>query len=156
MKVFGLLVCLLSPLTFAGTLKLKITLSPAGDFVANSAKARGFVDKNGQALSAEELSVEVGTLKTDIELRDKHLHERLGGAKTKIVFKDAKGQGGKGTGTLVVNGQSKAVAFIYKESSNQVLARFLVKPSDFGIKDVKYLGIGVEDKVVIDAQFPVR
>lgn len=151
-----LLLLLVCSVAHAGTVKFKVTLSPAGDFLAQSAKGRGFIEKTGSDFTASELSVEVGTLKTDIELRDKHLHERLGGVKSKIILKDAKGSGGKGSGTLVANGQSKPVSFVYKENGGQVVARFAIKPSDFGIKDVKYLGIGVEDKVVVDAQFPVR
>ncbi len=152
----ALLLLLVCSVAHAGTVKFQVTLSPAGDFVAQSAKGRGFIEKNGSDLTASELSVEVGTLKTDIELRDKHLHERLGGVKSKITLKNAKGSGGKGTGTLTANGQSKPVSFNYKESNGQVVARFAIQPSDFGIKDVKYLGIGVEDKVVVDVQFPVR
>jgi len=152
----ALLLLLVCSVAHAGTVKFQVTLSPAGDFVAQSAKGRGFIEKNGSELTAAELSVEVGTLKTDIDLRDKHLHERLGGVKSKIILKNAKGSGGKGTGTLVANGQSKAVDFAYKESNGQVVARFSIQPSDFGIKDVKYLGIGVEDKVLVDVQFPVR
>lgn len=152
----ALLLLLVCSVAHAGTVKFKVTLSPAGDFLAQSAKGRGFVEKNGNEYVAPELSVEVGTLKTDIELRDKHLHERLGGAKSKIFLKNAKGSGGKGTATLVANGQSKPVSFVFKESGGQVSARFALKPSDFGIKDVNYLGIGVEDKIVVDAQFPIR
>lgn len=152
----ALLLLLVCSIAHAGTVKFKVTLSPAGDFLAQSSKGRGFVEKSGAQLAAQELSVEVGTLKTDIELRDKHLHERLGGAKSKIILKNATGTNGRGTGTLTANGQTKPISFVFKESDGQVTARFVIKPSDFGIKDVKYLGIGVEDKVVVDAQFPLR
>ena len=150
------LVVLLSLNAHAGTVKVAVTLSPAGSFVAKSEKGRGFVEKAGSKLTAKELTVEVGTLKTDIDLRDEHFQQRLGGPKAKVVLKNAQGENGKGTATLVVNGKEKPVTFAFKESGSKVVARFAVKPSDFGISDVKYMGIGVEDKVVIDADFPVR
>jgi polyisoprenoid-binding protein YceI len=140
----------------AGALKVKVTLSPAGDFAAQSDKARGFVEKKDGQYTAQELTVGVGTFKTDIELRDKHFHERLGGKNAKIVLKNAKGANGKGTGTLVVNGKSKPVDFAFTEKSGQISAVFKVKASDFGIKDVNYLGVGVEDSVSVEARFPLR
>jgi len=154
--VFMLALAAFSFTALAGALKVKVTLSPAGDFAAQSDKARGFIEKKGAEYVADELTVSVGTLKTDIELRDKHFHERLGGKDAKIVLKDAKGTNGKGTGTLVVNGKSKPVGFAFVEKNGQVSATFKVKPSDFGIKDVNYLGVGVEDEVSVEARFPVR
>lgn len=141
---------------FAREIKVKVTLSPAGDFVGQSTKVRGFVDKNGANYSADELTIEVGQLKTGIDLRDKHFHERLGGERAKIVVKNAKGSGGKGTGSVTVNKITKPFNFAFKEEGGNVVSRFNLKPSDFGISNVKYLGVGVEDKVTIDVKIPLR
>ncbi len=141
---------------FAASVSVAVKLSPAGDFKASSSKARGFVDKKGDEYSAGELSVSVGSLETGIELRDKHFRERLGGPDAKILVKDAKGKGGKGTGSITVNKVTKPFSFTYAEAGGQVDAKFSLKPSDFNIKDVKYLGVGVEDKVEVSAKFPVR
>jgi len=153
---FGLFLLSLSFSLFAREIKVKVSLSPAGDFIAESSKVRGFVDKSGAGYSADELTIEVGQLKTGIELRDKHFHERLGGAKAKIVVKGAKGSGGKGEANVTVNKITKPFSFAFKEEGGNVVARFNLKPSDFGITNVKYLGVGVEDKVVIDVKIPVR
>ncbi len=152
----GLFLLSLSFSLFAREIKVKVSLSPAGDFVGQSTKVRGFVDKNGSSFSADELSIEVGQLKTGIELRDKHFHERLGGVKAKIIVKNAKGSGGNGTGSVTVNKITKPFSFNFKESGGNVQARFDLKPSDFGITNVKYLGVGVEDKVIIDVAIPLR
>ena len=153
---FGFIILSLSFSLFARDIKVKVTLSPAGDFVGQSTKVRGFVEKNGANYIADELTIEVGQLKTGIDLRDKHFHERLGGAKAKIVVKNAKGSGGKGTASVTVNKITKPFAFAFKEAGGNVVSRFALKPSDFGIKNVKYLGIGVEDKVIVDVTIPLR
>lgn len=153
---FGVFLLSLSFSLFARDIKVKVSLSPAGDFVGQSTKVRGFVDKKGANYSADELTIEVGQLKTGIDLRDKHFHERLGGEKAKIIVKNAKGSGGKGSASVTVNKITKPFAFNYKEAGGNIISRFDLKPSDFGIANVKYLGIGVEDKVVIDVTIPVR
>lgn len=156
MKFIALIVLLSSFTLHAGTVAVDVALSPTGSFKAESAKARGFIEKKGTTYSAEGLSVEVGSMKTGLELRDKHFHERLGGATAKIVIVKASGTGGKGQGQIMVNKITKPFTFVFKETDGQVQAKFALKASDFGIKDVKYLGIGVEDKVVVTALMPVR
>jgi hypothetical protein len=154
--IVTLVLLTLSVFSFAREIDLKVTLSPAGDFSAKSTKVRGFINRNGAQYTADDLSIEVGQLKTGIELRDKHLHERLGGAKAKIIVKKAAGSHGKGKAMMTVNSITKPIGFAFKESNNMILAKIAVKPSDFGIKDVKYLGIGVEDKVLINVKIPLR
>jgi hypothetical protein len=156
MKFIAVIFLLYSFALQAGTIQVAVTLSPAGDFKAESSKARGFVEKKGTSFSATGLSVEVGTMKTGLELRDKHFHERLGGPKAKIVITNASGTQGKGQGQININNITKPFSFDYKEIDGQVQAKFNLIPSDFGVKDVKYLGIGVEDKVNITASMPVR
>jgi hypothetical protein len=73
-----------------------------------------------------------------------------------VVFKDAKGKNGKGSGTLVVNGVSKTYPFTYVEQDGGVLAQFNAKLSDFKIKDVKHLGVGVNDPFKVEALIPSR
>ncbi|MBY0518756.1 MAG: hypothetical protein K2P81_17730 [Bacteriovoracaceae bacterium] len=140
----------------AGTVKVQVTLSPAGSFTAHSEKVRGFAEKSGSKYVAKELTVEVGTLKTDLDLRDEHFQKRLGGPKSKILIQNAVGENGKGVATMVANGKSNPISFVYKAEGSQIVARFNAKPSDFGITDVKYMGIGVEDKITIDATIPAR
>ena len=140
----------------AGTIQVAVTLSPSGDFKAESSKARGFIEKKGTSFSATGLSIEVGSMKTGLELRDKHFHERLGGPKAKIVIDNASGVQGKGQGQITINKITKAFSFEFKEIDGQVEAKFNLIPSEFGIKDVKYLGIGVEDKVIITTTMPLR
>ncbi len=156
MKFIFLVALLCSFNSMARNLEVAVTLSPAGDFKAKSTKVRGFIEKKGANYSATDLSVEVGTLGTDMELRDKHLHERLGGAKSKIVVKTASGADGKGKGEIIINKITKPFNFVFREAGGMVEAKFALKPSEFGIKDVKYLGVGVEDKVVVSVKIPVR
>lgn len=155
MKLF-LALLLVSAGLHAKTVEVSVKLSPAGSFKAESSKVRGAITKSGNTFSAGELTVQVGSLKTGLDLRDKHFHERLGGSEAKIVVKDAKGTGGKGQGSITVNQITKPIAFAFTESAGSVTATFAVSAADFGIKNVSYLGVGVEDRITIKAQIPVR
>lgn len=155
MKTF-LVLALLSFGLHAKTVEVGVKLSPAGSFKAESAKVRGAITKSGATLSAGELSVQVGSLKTGLDLRDKHFHERLGGSEAKIVVKNASGSGGKGQGTITVNQITKPISFTYTEAAGSVTATFTLSAAAFGIKNVSYLGVGVEDKLSIKAQIPIR
>lgn len=155
MKIFFALLLISFGLQ-AKTVEVSVKLSPAGSFKAESTKVRGAVTKSGNTLSAGELTVQVGSLKTGLDLRDKHFHERLGGSEAKIVVKNAKGSGGKGQGTITVNQITKPLTFVYTEAAGSVSAVFTLSAADFGIKNVSYLGVGVEDKLSIKAQIPIR
>lgn len=136
---------------------VKVGLSPAGGFEAKSSKLKGDVKKDGTKFTAENLWVKTEELKTGIDLRDEHFHKHLNMAQfPKISFTSVTAADGKGTGTLNINDIKKPVPFTYKMlSPSKMEATFNVKPSDFKLKEAKYMEIGVKDEVEVVATIDV-
>lgn len=151
-------ITLLSGQSFASELTVKMSLSPAGSFEAKTAKVRGDITKAGDKFSATSLWVKIEDLKTGIDLRDEHFHKHLNFDKNpKITISNVEASGGKGSGTLNVNGVSNKIDFSYKAiNDKKVEASFHVKPSLFKLKEAKYLEIGVDDDVEIVAVMDVK
>lgn len=149
--------CLLSLSLSAHEIIVKVSLSPAGSFEAKSIKLKGDVKKVNKRFTAEQLWIKVEEFKTGIDLRDEHFLKHLNYEKfPKITFLDVKAEDGKGTGTLNVNEVKKAVKFTYKMLSDKKLeATFKVKPSEYKLKEAKYMEIGVDDEVEIVATLDV-
>jgi polyisoprenoid-binding protein YceI len=148
------------PLTVGGSFDAT-TASLEGELTADSSKP--------QALNGE-LSVDLSTLDTGIELRNTHLRERYleigkgpGFAKatlTSIVLeRAASGFNGstRFTATLTVHGVTKPVAGEVKlqpgSTSTRVQATFRVHLPDHGIPKPRYLGVGVKDDVQVRVTF---
>ena len=152
-----LMTVLISGAINAHEVTVKMSLSPAGSFEAKSAKLKGEVKKAGDAFTAEQLWIKVEELKTGIDLRDSHFHKHLNAEKfPKITMTQVSAAGGKGTGTLSINDVKKPVNFTYKNlSPNKLQAQFTVKPSEFKLKEAKYMEIGVDDSVEVIATIDV-
>ncbi len=150
-------ILVLSSHLYAHDLKVKISLSPAGSFEAKTSKLKGEVKKTNNSYSAENLWVKIEELKTGIVLRDEHFHKHFNFEKSpKITLTKVLAANGSGTGTLTVNFVSKQVTFSYKMAApNKLEATLLVKASDFKLKDVKYMEIGVDDDVEIIATIDI-
>lgn len=131
---------------------LFVSLTPAGSFTAVSKKPKGNLIKENGAFTSDKISVTIESFKTGIELRDEHLWKHMQSAKNpKAMISDLKASGGKGTATLEVNGIKKPVTFSYAEKGTDMEAKFELKASDFAMPKAEYLGVGVEDKVKIEA-----
>ena len=148
---------LISGVINAHEIMVKMSLSPAGSFEAKSAKLKGEVKKAGDSFTADQLWIKVEELKTGIDLRDTHFHKHLNAEKfPKITMTQIAAAGGKGSGTLSINDVKKSVNFTYKTvSPNKLEARFNVKPSEFKLKEAKYMEIGVDDSVEVIATIDV-
>jgi polyisoprenoid-binding protein YceI len=134
---------------------LSISLSPAGSFQAVSQKLKGNVIKTGESVSADKITVSIESMKTGIDLRDEHTWKHMNSAKhPKATLSDVKGENGKATGTLEVNGIKKPLGITYKIVGSNVLANFTVKATEFGLKKVEYLGVGVNDLIAVEALLP--
>lgn len=142
-----------SQLVLAHSIKLKVTLSPAGSFEAENVKLRGNIKVEGEKYSAEELWLKVDDFKTGIDLRDEHFKKHLGLEKTpKITMKKIVAENAQGSGLLNVNGVDKTINFSLKKISDKKLqANFTVKNSEFKLPSANYMGVGVEDDVVVEA-----
>lgn len=137
--------------SFANEIIVKVSLSPAGSFEAKSLKLKGEVKKIDKKFIADQLWVKTEELKTGIDLRDEHFHKYLNYEKNaKIFFSEVVAENGVGSGNLTVNEVKKNIKFTYKMINNKKLeAIFKVKPTDFNLKEARYMEIGVEDEVVI-------
>ena len=156
-KIFFVSVVLVSGSLFAQSLEIDVKLSPAGSFKATTKKIKGTVKVSGDKVSAENVFVDLHSLTTGIGLRDKHLKERLETEKYPVAkLVKAEGKGGKGTATLELKGQKKDVTGTYQVKGNNLLAEFKMKMSDLGINDVRYMGVGAKDEVVVSIVLPVK
>lgn len=142
---------------FANKVTLNVSLSPAGSFQAVSNKAKGNIIKQGETFTADKISVSIESFKTGIDLRDEHTWKHMNSSKhPKAVLTDVKGQGGKATGTLEVNGVKKPVNIAYAVAGENINAKFSVKASEFGMSKAEYLGVGVNDTINVEATLPYK
>lgn len=157
---FSLIVCLFlfSLSAFAeGKIAVNVSLSPAGSFQAVSKKIKGDLLRTGDVFKADKLSVSIESLKTGIDLRDEHFWKHLNSNKhSKATLWNVLGQNGRGKAELEVNGVKKPVAITYKVSGQEIEAKFSVNASDFKLPKAEYLGVGVDDKVNVEATIPYK
>lgn len=134
-----------------------VTLNPMGDFKGKTSDVKGFATVKGDEVTAENIIVNLATLKTGVELRDKHTQKHLDTKQfPEAVLVSAKGKAGKGTGKIKIRGVEKDIAGTYKVEGKQLVADFKLNIGDFGIKDINYMGVGVEDEVAIHVTVPVK
>lgn len=134
-----------------------VKLSPAGSFKAETAKVKGHAQKTADGVHAENILVDINSLKTGVELRDKHLKERL----LSDQFPTAKliaghGQNGKGSAELEIKGMKKKVQGQYKISGDKLTAEFKLLMSELDIKNVRYMGVGAKDEITLTVTVPVK
>lgn len=148
---------LFSTLTWAASAVVDVTLSPAGSFKGKTSDVKGVAIKNGDSVSAKNIVVNLKSLKTGIELRDKHTLKHLETEKfPEAVLVTAVGKGGKGVGKIRIRGVEKDIKGTYKISGNELQAEFKLNLADFKITNINYMGAGVEDEVVLHVAVPVK
>lgn len=113
--IFALSLLAVSLSSFANKVTLNVALTPAGSFQAVSTKAKGNITKQGDSFAADKISVSIESFRTGIDLRDEHTWKHMNSTKhPRAILTDVKGQAGKATGVLEVNGIKKPVAISYK------------------------------------------
>lgn len=155
-KLF-VLVLLISTSLFASEAVVDIRLSPAGNFSAKTPAVTGFAKKVGTKVVAENIVVDLKTLKTGIKLRDEHTLKYLDvqNHPTAILIK-AEGENGKGTGVIKIRNIEKPIQGTFKMSGANLMAEFPILLSDFKIEGIRYMGVGVKDQVTIKVNVPVK
>lgn len=141
----------------AQSVVVDVVLNPMGDFKAKTGDVKGSATVKGDEVSAENIVVNLKSLKTGVELRDKHTQKYLD-TKThpEAVLVSATGKGGKGTGKIKIKGVEKEIAGTYKVEGKMLKADFKLTLSDFDIKDINYMGVGVEDEITLHVAVPVK
>ncbi len=137
--------------------KVSVKLFPVGDFVADIKGMTGSVQVNNGSYTAKNLTLDLNTFKSGLELRDNHAKDKYLDVKkypTAILI-EAQGTNGKGTGKLQIKNKVKDVSGTYKINGQTLVAEFTIKLSDFGINEINYKGVGVEDEVKIQVTAPI-
>jgi polyisoprenoid-binding protein YceI len=156
-----------------GDVRVAVPLRPGGGFEARTTSLAGTLTLAGAKpvqLSGE-LQVDLATIDTGIDLRNRHLRENYleiakGPAYQKAVLTElrlgeADGEAFEGrssfTGTLRLHNVTKPVAGnaeIRREGAgHRVVATFPLMLSDFGIEPPQYMGVGVGNKLAVKVSF---
>jgi ABC-type transport system involved in cytochrome bd biosynthesis fused ATPase/permease subunit len=137
--------------------RIDVKLSPAGSFVAETKKVKGYAYKTKTGVAAENVEVEVNSLTTGISLRDKHLKERLLSKKfPKAKLIKAVGKNGVGKASIEIKGIKKTYSGTYTIDGSNLNAKFDINLPDLKITDVSYMGVGVNDKVTVNITLPLK
>jgi polyisoprenoid-binding protein YceI len=142
----------------AGKISVKVKLSPAGSFNMEFKDVKGELKNINGVIQAKKLSAKVKTLKTGMDLRDKHSKEKLEYKKFPyITVTNIKAKKGIGVGTIKIKGISKKIKFKYKKAgSNMMMTKFPLSLKDFKFQSINYMGVGVTDKVMVTAKIPIN
>lgn len=157
MKSIILSFLFLASISYAAEATFDIKLSPAGNFTGKTPDVKGAAKKVGNKFVAENIVVNLTTVKTGIELRDEHTLKYLD-TKThpNAVLVKAEGENGKGKGIIKIRGIEKPIAGTFKVTGNELHAEFPISLKDFKIEGIRYMGVGVKDKVVVKVKVPVQ
>ena len=136
---------------------IEVTLFPAGDFKGTTTKIEGFAVQRNNEIVADGVRVDLRELKTGIQLRDTHTQRQL----NTQIFPYAKllhahGTAGRGEADIEIRGVKKHISGTYAKKDNEITATFPIQLSDFGIKNIKYMGVGVEDSAKITVTIPLK
>jgi hypothetical protein len=158
-RIIPLLLLVLSQFAFAGpaNVGVDVSLSPAGSFRAETDRVQGFAYKTASGIAAENVVIDMRTLKTGVGLRDKHTKEHLMVEKfpqAKLI--KAIGKNGQGEAIVEIKGHKQKVKGTYQIVGNTLKAQFPMHLTDVDIKGVRYMGVGVKDDVVINVQLPIQ
>lgn len=156
MKHTTFLIAFLFSINLFAQVTVDVVLNPMGNFKAKTESITGNAVVNGTDVSAQNIKVDLRTLKTGLELRDKHTQKYLNTAKNpEAILSIAKGKNGKGIGRIKINGIEKQIKGTYKVVGQKLEADFNLNISEFDIKDVNYMGVGVEDEVKVHVVVPL-
>lgn len=134
-----------------------VALNPMGNFEAKTSSVSGTATMKGDEVSAQNIVVNLKSLKTGVDLRDKHTQKHLDTGKfPEAILISANGKGGKGTGKIKIRGIEKEISGSYKVDKNMLKADFDLQLNDFKIENINYMGVGVEDKVTLHIAIPIK
>jgi len=166
--VFGVAVASAAVTGAGGTSATFDAVGPAGLKIEGKTSQVSVAEQDGKVV----ISVDVGSLDTGIELRNRHMREKyletakfpsavLTVTRTAIQFPpDGADVSGNAPGTLTLHGQARAVTVSYKAhrtgSMYAVTGSAHVKMTDYGIVPPSYLGITVKPDVDVTVSFNAK
>ena len=141
------------------TVKAYFVLNPMGDFVGTMKVISGSVSLQDGKFKGKNIVVDLKSLSTGMDLRDDHAKNKYLDVKKypTAILLEAVGANGVGKARIKVRDMESLVNGTYKVSSSgkNLKAEFKIKLSSFGIADVNFKGIGVEDEVRVEVVVPV-
>lgn len=159
--IFVFLFLSLANFAFAqdNTVKAYFVLNPMGDFIGTMKVISGNVTLQDGKFKGKNIVVDLKSLSTGMELRDDHAKNKYLDIKKypTATLLEAVGANGVGKARIKVRDKESLVNGTYKVSSSgkNLKAEFKIKLSSFGIAEVNFKGIGVEDEVRVEVIVPV-
>ncbi len=159
--IFVFMLLSLANIAFAqeNTVKAYFVLNPMGDFIGTMKVISGSVSLQDGKFKGKDIVVDLNSLSTGMELRDDHAKNKYLEVKKypTAVLLEAVGANGVGKARIKVKDKESLVSGTYKVSSSgkNLKAEFKIKLSSFGIAEINFKGIGVEDEVRIEVVVPV-
>lgn len=138
---------------------VSVTLNPMGDFKLKTSEVKGVALKSAEGFMAENIVVNLKSLKSGVELRDTHTQKYLKSKEfPEAVLIKARGKNGKGIAKIKIKGIEKEVRGTYKiiNEGKFLEAQFPILISQYDIKDINYMGVGVEDEIQLKVVVPVQ
>lgn len=159
MKIYIVLLAFCSLAFAEPAVEIDFKVSGGINFKATTKNVKGKVILQNGEYIAQGIAVDLKTLSTKMDLRDDHMKNKyLEVSKypeATLVF--GKGKGGKGIGKIKIRGIEKEIKGTYRPISDQeVEARFDINLSDFNIKGIRYMGVGVKDILNVKAIVPLE
>ncbi len=156
MKQFVLSLLFLSSCVWASDAFVDVKLSPAGSFTGHTSDVKGVVKKAGNRFVAQNIVVNLRSLKTKMSLRDKHTQDYLNTKEhPEAILVKAVGENGRGKGIIRIKGIEKNISGSFKVVGTDLHAEFPLKLSDFKIEGVNYMGVGVKDIINVRVKVPI-
>ena len=145
------------PNLWAQEVVVDVSGRPALNFKMRSDEVKGFATQKGTEFEAKDIHVGLTNVKTGLDTRDKHTKKYLEVEKyPEAILISAKGSGGKGTGKIKIRNIEKDIAGTYEVKGDKIEATFSLMLSDFGISGIKYMGVGVNNEVIVHAILPIK
>lgn len=141
----------------AGTVRLRLETRPVGVFRATSEELVGQARRQGETFVAERVSLRLDSLRSGLALRDQHMRDKYFEVTKHLyaVIKQASGFQGAFTGVLALHGVERPVSGTYEVHGARGELSFRIRISDFGIPVPEYMGLGLRDEVLVEAELPI-
>lgn len=140
--------------------KAYFIMNPVGDFVAKMKVVSGFATLEDGKYKAKNIVVDLNSLVTGMNLRDDHAKNKYLEVKKypQAILVDAIAGNEVGKARIKIHGKMVIVNGTYKivNSGKSLTAKFKGSLSSFGIADINYKGIGVEDEFKVEVTVPIQ
>jgi hypothetical protein len=148
-------------LSIAGDIDIAVELNPVGSFTAKSSELQGHASARPDgSYSAQSVTLDLGTLKSEIALRDDHMKndyfEISKPGFKQATLKSLQAKDGRFKAKLEIRKTTVDIEGKYRVSGKNIEAEFPTALSAFKIKEANYMGVGVVDEVKVKVKLPIQ